>query len=132
MRYVLPVTQVPILVAFEVEVPAVANSTAFSGEAGSDYGAAAPAGATAPAKMGCIFKVGDDIRQDVLAIQVRVCARPCMCVCWVNQRARLCWVTQRARLCWVAVRCRDIVLSLRRLVACGRRLSTDYSGYCEH
>ncbi|WIA31067.1 hypothetical protein OEZ86_001095 [Tetradesmus obliquus] len=48
--------KVPILVAFNVEVPAP--------------GSAPGAGPEVSAKMACIFKVGDDIRQDVLAIQV--------------------------------------------------------------
>uniref|UniRef100_A0A383V936 1-phosphatidylinositol 4-kinase n=1 Tax=Tetradesmus obliquus TaxID=3088 RepID=A0A383V936_TETOB len=48
--------KVPILVAFDVKVPAP--------------GSAPGAGPEVSAKMACIFKVGDDIRQDVLAIQV--------------------------------------------------------------
>jgi hypothetical protein len=82
-------TQVPIFVAFDVDVPIDGSQ----GDVGSDDGgaggeaaggpvqavavdtgctAAPPAEARMTTRMACIFKVGDDIRQDVLAIQVSV------------------------------------------------------------
>jgi hypothetical protein len=83
--------KVPILVAFDVEVPAGSGSsdTAAGGDAAATSSSVAGAAGAAvtpvgvPHKMACIFKVGDDIRQDVLAMQVRSRSPHCARVCGV-------------------------------------------------